>query len=437
MNFVESSEFERGLGPKDATIVETLCAGAQVAEGLCRNETGGRGVMDDASKTVFAQGWHAMRGVMSAATKSALIAIIVASIGSASPSVAQTAQPENMFNGEIDEFYTGIRQMSMGGAYVNVVNDETALLTNPAGLGRLRDLTFTVFDPELHGAFKNTESVTLDNYSGALDIQQLLEILNRTKGNHWHFKGQVFPSFIAPNFGIGLLAKYQYNARVDPTGTTYRLDYVSDWAAAMGATLRFWDGIIKFGFAGRLVNRTEIHKDLPANSTGLEIRSQAKEGIGAAGDVGLLITAPWKYLPSIGAVVRDVGDTSYTLREGMFYGTSERPDKTDQRVDVGLSFQPILGNRVRMLIALEYRGVTSPIVPEYEDAIKRSHAGMELNVADFFFLRAGANQGYWTGGVEFATEKFQLQAGSYGEEIGTPTGRREDRRWMGKFSLRF
>ncbi|MCB0384242.1 MAG: hypothetical protein KDD43_02520, partial [Bdellovibrionales bacterium] len=37
--------------------------------------------------------------------------------------------------GQNFEFYRGIRQMSMGGAAIAVVNDETALLSNPAGLG--------------------------------------------------------------------------------------------------------------------------------------------------------------------------------------------------------------------------------------------------------------------------------------------------------------
>jgi hypothetical protein len=47
------------------------------------------------------------------------------------------------------------------------------------------------------------------------------------------------------------------------------------------------------------------------------------------------------------------------------------------------------------------------------------------------------NQRYWTAGAEMAIQKFQFQAASYGEEIGTPTSNKEDRRFMGKFSFRF
>jgi hypothetical protein len=65
------------------------------------------------------------------------------------------------------------------------------------------------------------------------------------------------------------------------------------------------------------------------------------------------------------------------------------------------------------------------------------HAGFEVNFSDFFFLRGGMNQGYWTAGVEFATRFFQLQASSYGQEVGTTSATIEDRRWVGSFAIRF
>src|SRR5205085_397590 len=55
----------------------------------------------------------------------------------------------NSFAGERYHFYNGVRQMGMGGASVATVNDETALIANPAALGKLRDYFVTVFDPDL------------------------------------------------------------------------------------------------------------------------------------------------------------------------------------------------------------------------------------------------------------------------------------------------
>ena len=349
----------------------------------------------------------------------------------------RSAHAVTTFGGEIDEFYTGVRSLGMGGVYVNVVNDETAIFTNPAGLGKLRDYTLTFFDPEMTGSFNNTDIVNISNFADAIAVQGLLDKLNQSRDKHWNAKFQISPSFVAPNFGIGALAKYQYNARVDSSGSIYRFDYVNDYALGLATNIRLWSGVIKLGVAGRLVNRSEIHKDIPANSTGLELRALESEGMGLAADAGMIITAPVAGLPAVGVSVRDVGNTSYNLRAGMFNATNDRPVDTEQSVDVALSAQPILGNGTRMTISLEYRGVTSALNEAEEDFMKRTHAGFEVNFSDFAFIRGGANQGYWTGGLEFATERFQLQVASYGEEIGSPSGRREDRRWVGKFSLRF
>ena len=65
------------------------------------------------------------------------------------------------------------------------------------------------------------------------------------------------------------------------------------------------------------------------------------------------------------------------------------------------------------------------------------HAGFELNWADLFFIRAGYNQGYYTGGLELAGETVSWQIATYGEEVGTKDNKKEDRRYSTKFSVRF
>lgn len=336
---------------------------------------------------------------------------------------------------EIFEFYTGVRQLGMGGAYTAVVNDETAVLTNPAGLGKIRDVTFTLVDPELHGSFENTRAITLSNASKVFAIQDLLDTLNNSKGTHWHAKAQIFPSIIAPNFGFGLLGNFSYDAEVDPTGTTFRLDYRNDLALAVGYSFRFFGGIVKLGVAARLVDRIEISKDIPANSTGVSVDSLGSEGMGLGTDIGLTIAAPVALIPTISAVVRDVGMTTYEMSDGLFRSTTTRPQPTPQTVDAGFALFPILANHMRATITAEVHGLTT--LGEETDFMRRLHTGLELNFSDFLFLRGGMNQRYWTAGIELASERFQLQAATYGEEIGIRPATREDRRWVGKFAFRF
>ena len=334
---------------------------------------------------------------------------------------------------EIYEFYTGVRQLGMGGAYTAVVNDETSLLTNPAGLGKLRDVTLTLADPELSIGSKNTDAATATEILKTFSLEGLQETLRNSQNTHWHTKGQAFPSFVMPNFGIGVHAKWQTDAEV--TTNNYRLDYTNDYAVALGGCIRIFDGIIKLGFAGRAVNRAEIHKDLNPATTGVSVASQGKEGGGIAADIGMIITAPIVALPSIAVVARDVGSTSYTLSKGMLYSTAERPTMTPQTFDAGFSLSPILSNNTRLQFTADYHDIGN--LNDNADVLRRVHVGAELNLADFLFLRVGMNQRYLTGGFEFATEGFQLQAATYGEEIGTSAQPREDRRFVGKFSIRF
>lgn len=336
---------------------------------------------------------------------------------------------------EIREFYNGIRGLGMGGAAVATVNDETAVLVNPAGLGKLRDSFFTVFDPELSmGA--DTQAIIGYDVMAAFDPQAVLDLLNEGhRGKHFHQSIQAFPSFVVPNFAIGVYGKYSTDAELNEAGTLYSLDYTNDYAAVLGYNFRLWGGRIKLGFNTRIVNRIEIHQDLPANSTGLKISSLAKEGTGVASDVGLILTAPWDWLPTLAAVYRDVGNTTYNIQDGMFLDTAERPDVTEAKLDAAFALFPILSNRTRMTITGEYRDVLN--ASEHENAQDYIHAGLEVNVADIFFVRGGMNQKHWTAGFELSLFNYQLQIASYGENVGTKADPKDDRRYVAKFAYRF
>ena len=367
--------------------------------------------------------------------RNSLTLALVALIASAAWLAPQAAR-----SAEIFEFYTGVRQLGMGGAYTGVVNDETALLTNPAGLGKLRDMTITIADPELHGSFNDTGIARIGDVVKITDPTQLKTLLDENRGKHWHLKGQVFPSIVGPNVGFGIHRKVSYDAEMNADGTTFRYDYTSDYAIALGYCFRFFSGIMKVGWAVRAVDRAEIHKDFDtASTTDYSANSNVSAGLGIAGDVGLVITAPVAMLPTLSAVLRDAGGTNYNLTDGSQYSSTTRPERTPQKLDGALSFFPIISNHVRTTFTFEYHDILT--ASEELDSMKRLHAGLEFNFADFFFLRGGMNQRYWTAGIELASERFQLQAASYGEEIGTATAAgitpKEDRRFVGKFAIRF
>ena len=320
-------------------------------------------------------------------------------------------------------------------ALVAVVNDETALLVNPAALGKLRDFYGTIFDPELELGAAVPGMYGSDAFSNPFELSDVKAALNSNRGTHYHAKAQVFPSFVGRNFGIGLYGNYLLDAEMNSAGTQIDTYYRNDLALVLGFNFRFLDGRIKLGFNTKLISRIEVVKtDVDPNGS-LAYSAIASEGLGLSTDVGLILAAPWQYLPTITAVLRDVGGTSFDKASGVRLSTTERPNMIEQDLDVGAAIFPIHTNYFRSAWTVEYRGLLTSA--NVDDKAKLIHGGLELNFGDAFFLRAGYNQRYWTAGFELASERFQWQLASYGEEIGTDTAPKEDRRYTLKFAYRF
>lgn len=351
----------------------------------------------------------------------------------------------NLQSAELYEFYNGIRQMGMGGASIAVVNDETALLANPAALGKLRDSFTTVIDPEIDYGARNSDIAPGTGILDTFTLQGVLDKLNQAKDKRFHMRTQIFPSLVLSNFGIGFYQKYSTDAIVNSTANTFPLDYRSDTVFAVGYCFRIWDGRIKFGFNAKYISRLEInHIDtvIAPTVTDLEVKTYAREGGAISSDIGLMLSAPWTLLPTLAVVAHDVGDTEFTAGTGLIYGTSsQRPRKVAQTVDAAIALFPIIGNRTRTSFTIEYRDVLNKLREddgtEILDTYKRAHVGVELNVRDMFFVRAGMHQHYWTAGLEFAYDRFQFQLGSYGEDVGIGLANVEDRRYSAKFAYRF
>ena len=337
--------------------------------------------------------------------------------------------------GERYEFYKGIRQMGMGGAAVATVNDETALLSNPAGLGKLRDYFITVFDPELDVGVL-TDQIAGSSASSVTDPQTALNKALPNPDKHLHLRGQVFPSIVIPNFGVGVLGKYVVDSQLDSATNKFTYDYTNDYSLVVGFDLRFFDGVVKIGSNGRYTNRTEVRNSTIApSSTNLTLSSLASSGVGLSTDTGLILTAPVAYLPTFAAVYRDVGRTSFGLNKGMFMTTATKPADVDGTVDGAVSISPILGRRVRSTWTVELRDALN--VANESDVMRRAHAGVEFNFSDAVFLRGGLNQRYWTAGLEVSMMNYQFQAASYGDDIGVDGTPIEDRRYEVKFAFRF
>lgn len=344
------------------------------------------------------------------------------------------AFPAKVNAGERRSFYSGARCQAMGGACIAVTNDETALLVNPAALGKLRDFYGTIFDPELELSSNAVSMYNSSAFSNPFALSDVKAALDKNRGSYYHAKGQVFPSFVGRNFGIGLYGNSLLDAQMSSDGTTIDTYYRSDLALALGFSFRFFDGRIKLGVNTKLIDRAEVDNRTVSSAGSLDYKTIGSEGVGLSTDVGLILAAPWKYIPTVSAVLRDIGGTTFK-GAGLRMSTVGRPNMVNQDIDVAAAIFPMHSNYVRSAWTVEYRGLlTSDQEP---DKTKLIHGGLELNFGDVFFMRAGYNQRYWTAGLELSSERFQWQLTSYGEEIGTLATPQEDRRYILKFAYRF
>jgi hypothetical protein len=336
---------------------------------------------------------------------------------------------------EVTRFYTGSRMMGMGGASIAVVNDETALLSNPAGLGKLRDKYGTILDPEIEASSNYTKLNALSAIGDPLALDSVKPALDASPDTHYHARAALFPSFVVRNFGIGIYYRKVLDAYEDPTGANVTANYRDDMALLLGYNFRFFDGRIKFGFNGKFISRIAIENATIATSAPMDIKSNAVEGAGVGSDVGLIMTAPWTWLPTISAVVRDVGGTSFSSGSGLRLTVPNRPTKISQDIDVAVALFPIHSNRVRSAFTAEYSQLNA--ASKDSDKTRYMHVGIETNISDLLFIRAGVNQRYWTAGLELASEHTQIQLTTYGEDVGTTGSPVEDRRYIFKFAFRF
>jgi len=338
---------------------------------------------------------------------------------------------------EVREYFNGARMMGMGGASIAVVNDETALLSNPAGLGKLRDTFGTILDPEFDFGQNVNGIYTQSPFQDPFNLGQVASSLNSSKNTYYHARTQIFPSFVVKNFGIGIFYKYVLDMKMNAAGTAAETFYQEDVALHLGYNFRFFDGRIKLGVAGKLISRVELNQAAMTYPGNFGLQQNGTEGVALGADVGLNLAAPWTWLPTLAVVARDVGGTQFTAGKNLRYmpTTSPIPSQMFQDFDVALAVFPIHANRTRSSFTIEAQKIQTAATAANQ--LKYLHVGYELNHSDVFFFRLGMNGPWYTAGFEIASEKIQAQFATYGEDVGQGTTLSEDRRYILKFAFRF
>ncbi len=342
---------------------------------------------------------------------------------------------EPVMASEYYPFFRGIRAEGMGGAGVAVVDDETSLFINPAGLGKIRGPYFPPLNiqAEVNNTTQSGMTINTADATAFMSPQEALDLAMKNPYQHIHAEAQTLPTFVTTNFGIGVYGRYSVDAQVTSATSSVQMNYFNDYGAELGYCFRLFSGRLKIGVAGKIINRVYVNQTYPV-AANLSLSSIAQEGTGTGLDTSVMLSAPWVWLPSITAVVHDVGGTNFTLGNGFFYKTGVNPPPQQQEINAGFGLFPIFSPRSRASITAEWDDVMNA---QSLDVWRSFHSGIEFNFNDVFFVRGGVNEHYWTAGLEFVIGHNQIQLASYGEEIGTAPQELEDRRYVVQYGYRF
>jgi hypothetical protein len=383
---------------------------------------------------------------------------------------------------EIPSVFTPVRPAGMGGAFTGVANDESAIWTNPAGIGRARKarsrnaVHIAKFPNVIVGA--NTASRSF--YSGFKSAQDssVEEIVSSTDdlgGKPFWARAALFPVMIfdvgreAP-MAVGLYSDTTMKAVIEKeTPEEARVEAISDTGGVITFGLtnqgnRFNAAlqvrpVTRYAYEGRFPSEDLVDKK--AMQTRFEDGANSAQGVGI--DLGMLYTVADFWYPTVGVSVFNLPtgckedylnpftEKSETVCGNLFRGDLKNEDAlsvvdpTDLRV--GLSITPRLGRKVAMRLALDAHNIPLGTAEQSYglqgiEVSKMLHGGLELFFGNPLLiaplsLRTGYSQGFVTMGATASLGFFTLEFATYGRDVSSGKKPVEDRRVLASMSFDF
>jgi hypothetical protein len=383
---------------------------------------------------------------------------------------------------EIPEHFTPVRPAGMGGAFTAIANDESAVWTNPAGVGRTRKhrsrAAFHVFKfPNvIAGANKDSRNF-YDTFKGAGDSSVADAVSNSDDFTKpLYVRGAAFPVAVFDTVGrqapmaFGLYSNTTAKVVVEKDSPEEaRVDAVSDLGSVITFGLTDQNNRLNLGLQARPVMRYAYEDRIPSGD--LPDRDKMKErfqndankmtGVGL--DAGAMYTVGDFWYPTIGIAVFNLPtgckeqylnpftETMTTVCGNVYTGDINNPDalSTVDPMDLraGVSITPRFGRKVAVRFALDVHQI--PVGDETQsyglqgiDAAKLIHAGAELFLGNPLeinpvSIRGGYSQGFATAGATLNLGFMTFDFATYGRDVASGPKPVEDRRYLGAISLGF
>lgn len=353
------------------------------------------------------------------------------------PLWAQSTTPTLDFDDAIfPELATSARALAMGNAYVGKVDDSASAFYNPAGLGTVRHAHLHLSNFHLE---TNKDWMTLgaggkalnvfSKFTKGFSVDGLRQLLKDNPGNATYNDFHFTPNFTMRFLSFGYLISKKTRAKYDGTTASPNFEYANrlDHGPYGALNLSLFGGVFKVGTAVFLLNRNE---EIKAQDINTAVTEDPNKGVMLMVNAGARLTLPMTWLPTVAATLHNAGEQSFSKTGG-----PEAPDTIKQNLVLGFSLTPQIGKALRLHLEVNYKDAMDSYGV---DTARRIQAGMELDIARKFFLRAGMADGWGSGGIGLRTPKLEVDLTTYARDLD-PTGYRknEDRRFVLSFSSGF
>lgn len=137
-------------------------------------------------------------------------------------------------------------------------------------------------------------------------------------------------------------------------------------------------------------------------------------------------------------VARNVLGSNFTKQKLINKDATEAPEKLNTVFDVGSQYEFATFGSLTLRAMIDFKNLNHKQATTME---KVTHAGVEFDYSPSGWFktqfRAGLNQTYFTAGTTLLLGIFNIEAATYGEEVGTANNKLENRVYAAKLGMNF
>jgi hypothetical protein len=144
------------------------------------------------------------------------------------------------------------------------------------------------------------------------------------------------------------------------------------------------------------------------------------------------------YPLTLSFVARNVLGSNFAKQKLINKDAVNSPDKLQQVFDIGSQWEFATFGSLTLRAMVDFKNLNHKLATT---AAKTTHAGVEFDYSPSGWFktqfRAGMNQGYYTLGTTLLLGVVNIEAATYGEEVGTASNKVQSRIYAAKFGMNF